>query len=126
VFGISAGTAPEDAGELVEVALACLRQAAEDVSEVEVARARAQMKVGLLASLESPGGKLEQMARQVLVFGRAIPRDELAARLDAVTLESVREAGRSLLGHQPTIAAVGPLHGLPPATRLRQASRKRD
>ncbi|KFC75276.1 putative Zn-dependent peptidase [Bosea sp. LC85] len=126
VFGISAGTAPEDAGELIDVALGCLRQAAEDVTEVEVARARAQMKVGLLASLESPGGKLEQMARQVLVFGRAIPREELAHRLDAVTLEDVRAAGRSLLGHQPTIAAVGPLAGLPPADRLRQAARSRD
>lgn len=122
VFGIGAGTAPEDVGELVEVALACLRKAAEDVTEVEVARARAQMKVGLLASLESPGGKLEQMARQVLLFGRAIPREELAARLDAVTLEDVRAAGRSLLGHQPTIAAIGPLQGLPPAKRLRQAA----
>lgn len=126
VFGIGAGTAPEDAGELVEVALACLRQAAADVSDVEVARARAQMKVGLLASLESPGGKLEQMARQVLLFGRAIPREELAARLDAVTLEDVRAAGRSLLGHQPTIAAVGPLQGLPAAKRLRHAARIAD
>jgi len=126
VFGIGAGTAPEDVGELIEVALGCLRQAAEDVSEVEVARARAQMKVGLLASLESPGGKLEQMARQVLVFGRAIPREELAARLDAVTLEDVRAAGRSLLGHQPTIAAIGPIQGLPPAKRLRQAARAAD
>ncbi len=126
VFGIGAGTAPEDAGELIEVALGCLRQAAEDVSEVEVARARAQMKVGLLASLESPGGKLEQMARQVLLFGRAIPREELAARLDAVTLEDVRAAGRSLLGHQPTIAAVGPTQGLPPAKRLRHAARAAD
>lgn len=126
VFGIGAGTAPEDAGELIEVALGCLRQAAEDVSEAEVARARAQMKVGLLASLESPGGKLEQMARQVLLFNRAIPREELAARLDAVTLEDVRAAGRSLLGHQPTIAAVGPTHGLPPAKRLRHAARAAD
>ncbi|RDJ23635.1 insulinase family protein [Bosea caraganae] len=123
VFGISAGTAPEDVGELVEVALACLRQAAEDVTEAEVARARAQMKVGLLASLESPGGKLEQMARQVLVFGRAIPREELAQRLDAVTLDDVRAAGRSLLGQEPTIAAVGPLGGLPPAEWLRQTVR---
>jgi predicted Zn-dependent peptidase len=126
VFGISAGTAPSDVAELIDVSLACLRQAAEDVSEAEVARARAQMKVGLLASLESPGGKLEQMARQVLLFGRAIPREELAARLDAVTLDDVRAAGRSLLGHQPTISAVGPLQGLPPASRLRHASRNAD
>jgi predicted Zn-dependent peptidase len=123
VFGIGAGTAPEDVGELIEVALSCLRQAAEDTTEAEVARARAQMKVGLLASLESPGGKLDQMARQVLLFGRAIPREELAARLDAVTLEDVRAAGRSLLGHQPTVAAVGPLKGLPPAKALKHAAR---
>jgi predicted Zn-dependent peptidase len=126
VFGVSAGTAPEDVGELVEVALGCLRRAAEDVSEAEVARARAQMKVGLLASLESPGGKLEQMARQVLIFNRAIPREELAARLDAVTLDEVRAAARGLLGHQPTIAAVGPLQGLPTAKRLLHAARAAD
>lgn len=126
VFGISAGTAPADVAELIDVALACLRQAAEDVTEAEVARARAQMKVGLLASLESPGGKLEQMARQVLLFGRAIPREELAARLDAVTLEDVRAAGRSLLGHQPSVAAVGPLQGLPAAKRLLHAARAAD
>jgi predicted Zn-dependent peptidase len=119
VFGISAGTAPEDVGELVEVALDCLRQAAQDVSEAEVARARAQMKVGLLASLESPGGKLEQMARQVLVFGRAIPREELARRLDAVSLADVRAAGTGLLDSVVTVAAVGPLQGLAPARELR-------
>jgi predicted Zn-dependent peptidase len=119
VFGISAGTAPEDVGELVEVALDCLSRAARDVSEVEVARARAQMKVGLLASLESPGGKLEQMARQVLVFGRAIPREELARRLDAVSLADVRAAGQALLDGVVTVAAVGPLDDLVPATALR-------
>jgi hypothetical protein len=43
-----------------------------------------------------------------------------------VTLEDVRAAGRSLLGHQPTIAAIGPLHGLLPAKRLRQAARAAD
>lgn len=123
VFGISAGTAPEDVRQLVEVSLGCLRRAAEDVTEIEVARARAQMKVGLLASLESPGGKLEQMARQVLVFGRAIPREELARRLDAVTLEDVRAAGRSLFGQEPTIAAVGPIDDLPPTEWLRQTVR---
>jgi predicted Zn-dependent peptidase len=77
------------------------------------------MKVGLLASLESPGGKLEQMARQVLVFGRAIPREELARRLDAVSLADVRAAGEALLDSAVTVAAVGPLDELAPASALR-------
>jgi hypothetical protein len=79
VFGIGAGTAPEDAGELVEVALACLRQAVGGRQRSR-GRPRPRPDEGRPgASLESPGGKLEQMARQVLVFGRAIPREELAA-----------------------------------------------
>ena len=37
LFGIGAGTAPEDVAELIEVSLACLRRAAEDATEAEVA-----------------------------------------------------------------------------------------
>ena len=46
--------------------------------------------------------------------------------LAASVRDAVRAAGRSLLGHQPTIAAVGPTHGLPPAKRLRHAARAAD
>lgn len=108
VFGIGAGANPKDVPQLTDVALACLAACAQDVCEAEVQRARAMMKVGLLGALETPGGRVEQIARHVLVFGRVIPREEIAARIEAVTVESVRTAAADVLASPRTIAMVGP------------------
>ena len=45
------------------------------VSQEELNRARAQVKAGLLMSLESTGSRCEQVARQMQVFGRVIPTE---------------------------------------------------
>ncbi|WP_163359445.1 M16 family metallopeptidase, partial [Escherichia coli] len=45
LFGIGAGTAGEDIPQLIDVTLAALRRATRDVEEVEIARARAQLKL---------------------------------------------------------------------------------
>jgi predicted Zn-dependent peptidase len=113
LFGIGAGTAASDVAGLVEVTLDCARRATKDVEPVELARARAQMKVALLAALETPGGRIERIARQLLSWGRVIGSDEIVRRVDAVTLDEVRAAGRRLLEGPPTLAAVGPIKGLP-------------
>ena len=42
------------------------------------------MKVGLLGMLESSSARADQIARQILAFGRPIPLDELVAKIDAV------------------------------------------
>ncbi len=108
VFGIGAGAAPKDIPELVRVAMHCLRDAGQTVTEDEVQRARAQMKVGLLGALETPGGRVEQLARQVLTFGRVISRGEIAARIEAVTAGDVRAAALGVLASPPTLSMVGP------------------
>jgi predicted Zn-dependent peptidase len=108
VFGIGAGASPKDVPQLIEVALGCLKDAAAGLTEAEAARARAQMKVGLLSVLESPGGRVEQIARQVLTFGRIIPGREIAARIDAVSVDALRAAAAELASAPATVAMVGP------------------
>ena len=108
VFAIGAGTAPKDIPELVRVCMHSLRDAGQTISEAEVQRARAQMKVGLLGALETPGGRVEQLARQVLTFGRVIERKEIAARIDGVSAADVRQAALGVLASPPTLAMVGP------------------
>ena len=61
----------------------------------ELARARAQVKAGLLMSLESTGSRCEQLARQIQVFGRVVPTAETVAKIEAVTLADVRRGGRA-------------------------------
>ena len=77
-----------------------------DVLNAELARANAQMKAGLLMALESSGARIEQLARQMITRGRPIPLDELVARVDAVTVESARAAGRALIARGKLATAV--------------------
>lgn len=113
-LGVYAGTDPEDLGELMQVVAAETRQLIDDPSEDELARARAQLKASLLMGLESCSSVCEDLARQLLCFGRHIPTEEVVARIDAVDTAAVRRAGRQLLtGKGLTLAAVGPLDALP-------------
>ncbi|MEJ2624714.1 MAG: pitrilysin family protein [Pseudolabrys sp.] len=112
-FGLYAGTDETDAPELMRVVIDEIGGATETISEAEVARAKAQMKAGLLMALESSEARIGQLARQLIAFGRPIPLDEIVAKVDAVTVESARAAGRALVRRsRPAIAALGPGRGL--------------
>src|SRR3954468_9315434 len=105
VFGLYAGTDAADAPELMQVVLDEIAQCAENLNESEVARAKAQMKAGLLMALESSSARAEQLARQIIAYNRPIPLEEIVAKVEAVTVKSARAAGRALLARrQPALA----------------------
>jgi len=109
MFGLYAGTDAIDAPELMRVVVDEIATAADTITEAEVARAKAQMKAGLLMALESSGARAEQLARQIIIYGRPIPMDEIVARVDTVTVESARAAGSALIARsRPAVAALGP------------------
>jgi predicted Zn-dependent peptidase len=113
LFGIYAGTGEAEAAELVPVTLAELIAVQNHVTREELDRARAQVKAGLLMSLESTGARCEQLARQMQVFGRLVPTAETVARINAVGLDDVRRAAARLFRGRPTLAAVGPAERVP-------------
>jgi predicted Zn-dependent peptidase len=113
VFGLYAGTDAADVDELMRVVVDEITAAAEHVNEAEIGRAKAQMKAGLLMALESSSARAEQLARQIINWGRPIPLDEIVAKVEAVTVESARAAGRALITRgRPAVAALGPGPGL--------------
>lgn len=113
MFGLYAGTDEADAPELMRVVIDQIANATETLNESEIARAKAQMKAGLLMALESSEARLGQIARQMLAYGRPMPLDEIVAKVEAVTVESARAAGRALIARgRPAIAALGPGSGL--------------
>lgn len=118
VFGLGAGTAPEDVDELLPVALGCLRDAALAATPEELGRAQAQMKVALLTASESASSRADQLARQILAFGRPVSQEEIVARLDALTVEDIHAAGRSLLECRPVVVGLGPVAELPASTAV--------
>ncbi len=108
LFGIYAGTGESEAEELVPVTLEELRKVQAEVSEAELSRARAQVKAGLLMSLESTGSRCEQLARQIQVFGRVVPIAETLAKIEAVDREAVQRAAARHFRAAPTLAVLGP------------------
>lgn len=109
LFGVHAATGEALLPELMDVLRVELDRMASDVpSPSEVARAKAQLKAGLLMSLESSGARAEQLARQVLAFGKPLDLAHLAERVDAVDQESVRALAEELFAARAmSVALVG-------------------
>jgi predicted Zn-dependent peptidase len=117
LFAIYAGTDPNDLDELMRVCAAEIEKASETITEAEVMRAKVQMKAGLLMALESSGARAEQLARQMMIYGRPVPLDEIVAKVEAVTVNDVRAAGTALLSRgKPVVTVLGP------GTRLESAA----
>jgi len=111
---IYAGTSGEQVGELAEITIDEMKRAAHDMSAQEVARARTQMKAGLLMGLESPGARAERLARMIQVWGRVPDLDEVVARIDAVTTGDVKDFGANIIANAPAVMALyGPVSGAP-------------
>jgi predicted Zn-dependent peptidase len=108
-FSVHAATGSDTMGQLVEVVRTEFDRAANDrPSQREVDRAKAQLKAGLLMSLESSFARAEQMARQLLAFGRLLTAEELIGRVEAVTRDAVRDVAAKLVTGSPlSFALVG-------------------
>ena len=116
---VYAGTAEEDVADLARLTVDELSRAADDMTEEEVARARAQMKSGMLMGLESPSSRAERLARVVAIWDRVPPLSEAIEKIDAVDAGTIRAHARALLGAEPALALYGPVAGAPDAAALK-------
>jgi len=122
VLGVYAGTGTVEIETLVPVVCEEVGKLASSVNGDEVVRARNQLKAGLMMSLESSMSRCEQLGRQLLIFGRAIPVDELVAHIEAVDAAAVQRVGARLTmtATAPVVvAALGPINKLEPYERTR-------
>ncbi len=108
LIGVYAGTGEAELAELVPVVIGEIESLAANCRDDEVERAKAQLKAGLLMSLESSSARCEQLARQELIFGRPIPIEETIGRIDAIDVAAVKDFARTLMNKgAPSVAALG-------------------
>jgi predicted Zn-dependent peptidase len=118
LFGIYAGTGSGQVAELMPVIFGELHDLARAVDESELARAKAQIKSGIVMSLESTSARIEQLAHQMHTYGRVLEVQEVVEKVEAVTSSEVCRVGGRLLDGSLTTAAVGPVGTLPAADAL--------
>ena len=118
LFGVYAGTGSGEVRELVPVVCDELAKLTLGVSEEELDRARAQLRASLLMSRESSSSRAEQIAQQLLIYGRAVPIDEVLAKIAAVTVADIERVAGRLMASAPTVTAIGPLAHLESAEKI--------
>jgi predicted Zn-dependent peptidase len=112
-FSVYAASSPDNTPELLDVTSRVMLDTAGDVSDDEVARAKAQLKTSLVMNLESASSRADQIARQFLAFGEVPDMATLIGRIDSVDTAGVtRLAQRLFKGQTPALGAVGQLSRL--------------
>jgi len=118
---IYAGTSGDELPELANITIDEMKRAASDMSPAEVARARAQMKAGLLMGLESPSNRAERLARLIQIWDRVPPLEETIAQIDAVTTGDVRDFAQNMATSAPAaLALYGPVEKAPTLQDLQE------
>jgi predicted Zn-dependent peptidase len=110
MFTIHAAGGPDRAHELFAVIRDELVKAADKgFRPDELARVKAQLKMGLLAGLESSSARAEQLARQILIHGRTLSTEELIGKVESVEAPDLQALLARMLASPASLAAVGPI-----------------
>ena len=113
IFGVY-GAAPADGmGELTAVICDELKKMTSSISDVELARAKNQLKSSLLMNLESRAILFEDIGRQVLTYGARTPPEELVAQIEAVTAADLNSVAVEMLKSPPAVVVYGDTTSVP-------------
>lgn len=109
VVGVYAGTGENQAAELLPVVCDELKTVGKNLTESEVNRAKAQLKAGLMMSLESTTARCRQLANHMLIYGQPIPAQDILNKVDAVTIPQLADLAQRLFSQKPTLTCLGPV-----------------
>ena len=113
-LSVYAATSPEQITEVLKLTMeefAKLKN--EEVPDIELQRAKDQLKVSIMLGLESTSSRMSNLARQEIFFGRQASLDEILQRIEKVTSEDVRRIAREVFRpEQFAVAALGSLTNL--------------
>lgn len=103
LFGIAGSCYPGRTGKMLEVMCRELRALTLDtgfsaLGEIEVSRAKNQLRSSLLMNLESRMVELEDLGRQVQTHGRKIPVMEMTKRINELTVKDLRRVAKMVVG----------------------------
>jgi predicted Zn-dependent peptidase len=112
IFGIYAGTSPKKVKELLPVIHEEISRFSKTLEMSEINRAKAQLKAGLMMSLESTTSRCEQLANHIMIYGRPIPPEEILKKVDVVTHDQISSLAERLFSEPQTLTTLGPMKAL--------------
>lgn len=108
LFGIYAGTGEKQVEELLPTIKNVLEAFPYTLEDKEIDRSKAQLKAGILMSLESTSSRCEQLAQQMMIYKHHVPPQEIIEKVNAVTRENLIDVAQRLTLKKPTFVSIGP------------------
>ncbi len=109
LFGVYAGCAPSKVDAVLSLVRAQLLEVAEaGISQAELDRGKGQLRGSVVLGLEDSGSRMSRIGKSDLLHGELASIGEVIARIDAVTLDEVRQVASDHLAGTPSLAVVGP------------------
>ncbi|KAM9858321.1 mitochondrial-processing peptidase subunit alpha [Aulostomus maculatus] len=123
---IHASADPRQVREMVEIITREFIQMARNAGEMELERAKTQLKSMLMMNLESRPVIFEDVGRQVLSTGKRKLPHELCALISNVTASDIKRVTTKMLRSKPSVAALGDLAELPSYEHIQAALSSKD
>ncbi|MGB8944439.1 MAG: pitrilysin family protein [Streptomyces sp.] len=121
LFGVYAGCRPSQVHDVLKICRDELDQVAQNgLTDDEIGRAIGQLAGSTVLGLEDTGALMNRIGKSELCWGEQMSVDDMLAKIAAVTPDEVREVAREVLGHRPSLSAIGPLKDKQ-AARLHEA-----
>ncbi|MCX2967592.1 MULTISPECIES: M16 family metallopeptidase [Streptomyces] len=109
LFGVYAGCRPGQVDDVLRITRDQIADvAAHGLPDDELRRAVGQLSGSTVLGLEDTGALMHRLGKSELCWGRQMSVDEMLARFAAVTPDDVRAVAADILGHRPSLAAIGP------------------
>jgi predicted Zn-dependent peptidase len=97
-LGVYSGTSVESVAEVADLALMELKKiAAGEIKDDEIRRSQGQLVGNMMLGLESTDSWMSHNARNEIYFGKAVPTDEICARIRSVSRDEIIDLACTLL-----------------------------
>ncbi|HEC98469.1 MAG TPA: insulinase family protein [Nitrospirae bacterium] len=110
LFGVYVGTGRKKYQQVIDIIKEELVTFKDTVSEDELTRAKKQLKGNLVLALESTSGRMNNLARQEIYYGKHISPSEIIKAIDGVRFSEVRElSDRLFTDRKFALTVLGPV-----------------
>ncbi|MEO9324779.1 pitrilysin family protein [Nocardioides sp. C4-1] len=109
LVGVSVGCLPNRLDDVLDtVRLELSRVAAHGITEEELSRGKGQLRGGLVLGLEDSASRMIRLGKAELVHDDLLQIDDVLDRIEAVTLDEVRDVAADVFSRPEILAVVGP------------------
>ncbi len=121
VFCIYLGLSPANVATAMELVFKEIRDIqSKGVTDMELQRAKDQLRGNLLLSLEHVSSRMSRLGKSQMYLGKVIPQEEIVKRINSISNERIKEvAANILVPDKFCLASVGPWEAPDLITRLK-------